>query len=190
MCQRLTFTEPAWRLVLKERNPWNTLTGSCESDETEYEEVMQFRVPPGLPDTLTEETNILESRFGCQIYVTALIEEARIRESRFGGQIDVTAKADGRLHPRYKHMKDARPFKKIVSDKSSSELSEQKRLSILSWNAGPKRGKIANSMVGSFHVILVQEAQTQHHDIARSVEQQFHVYQGADQLIRYIINTF
>ena len=50
-------------------------------------------------------------------------------------QIDVTAKAESRLHPRYTQMKDARPFEGI-SDKSSGELSDQKRLSILSWNAG------------------------------------------------------
>ena len=41
-------------------------------------------------------------------------------------------------------MKDARPFEGTVSDKSSGELSDQKRLSILSRNAGPKRGNVAN----------------------------------------------
>ena len=83
-------------------------------------------------------------------------------------------------------MKDARPFEGIVSDKSSSELSEQERLSILSWNAGPQRGKVANSMVGSFHVITVQEAETDHHEIITNGGQQFHIYQGADQLILYL----
>ena len=48
----------------------------------------------------------------------------------------------------------------IITDKNSSELSGQKRLSILSWNAGPKRGEVTSSTVGSFHVIMVQEAQT------------------------------
>ena len=48
--QRPTLTEPAWGTALKERNPWNTPTESCESDETEVGEVMQFRAPPGQPD--------------------------------------------------------------------------------------------------------------------------------------------
>ena len=50
--QRLNLTEPARRIVLKERNQWNTHTESCESDETEVEEVMQFRAPPGQSDLL------------------------------------------------------------------------------------------------------------------------------------------
>ena len=75
-------------------------------------------------------------------------------------------------------MKDARPFEGIVSAKSSSELSQQKILSILSWNAGPKRGEVTNRMVASFHVILVQEAETHHHEIMTNAERQFHIYQG------------
>ena len=51
-------------------------------------------------------------------------------------------------------------------------VERQKRLSILSWNAGPRRG-IPDSIVGSFHVILVQEAETVCHDIATRA-QQFH----------------
>ena len=54
-------------------------------------------------------------------------------------------------------MKDTRPFAGIVSVKSSDELSDQTRLSLLSWHAGPERGKAANSVVGSFHVTLLQE---------------------------------
>ena len=104
MFQKLTLTEPAWRIVLKERNPWDTPTESCESDKTEVE-VMQFRAPPRLPDPPIEETRIRESMLGCQT--------------------DVTAKADSRLHPRYKQMKDARPFEAIVGDKSRSELSDR-----------------------------------------------------------------
>ena len=87
-------------------------------------------------------------------------------------------------------MKDARPCEGIVSVKISDELSDHKRLSILSWNARPKRGTVANGTVGSFHVILVQEVETQHRDIAISAEQQFHVHQGAGQLILCIKNTF
>ena len=63
-------------------------------------------------------------------------------------QTGVTAKAASHLHPRYKQMK-------IVSVKSIDELCVQTRLSILSWNAGPRGGKVANSVVGSFHVILL-----------------------------------
>ena len=67
------------------------------------------------------------------------------RESRFGCQIDATAKAESRLRLRYQQMKDARPFEEFVSVKNSDELSDQKRLSILSWTAGPKRGKVAKA---------------------------------------------
>ena len=65
----------------------------------------------------------------------------------------------------------------------------QKRLAILSWNAGPKRGKTANCVVGSFHMILVQEAETHCHDIVTRAKQQFHIHQGADQVI-LCNNTF
>ena len=73
-------------------------------------------------------------------------------------------------------MKNARPFEGIVSDKSNGELSDQKRLSILRWNAGPKSGEVTNSMVGSIHVIVVQEAETHYHEIIASAEQQFYTY--------------
>ena len=63
-------------------------------------------------------------------------------------------------------MKDARPFEGIVSDRTSGELSDQERLSILSWNVGPKGGEVANSVGGSFHVILLQEAESHFHEIA------------------------
>ena len=81
-----------------------------------------------------------------------------------GCQTDVTAKAESRLHPRYKQMKDARQFEAVVSDKSSGELSDQKRLSILNWNVGPERGEVTSSTAGTFHVILVQEAETHYHE--------------------------
>ena len=96
MFQRLALTESARRTVLNEGNPWNTPTEpreSCESDKTEDEGVKPFKAPPGLPDPLIEETRIRPSRFGCQT--------------------DVTAKAETRLHPRYKQMKDARPFEEM-----------------------------------------------------------------------------
>ena len=58
-------------------------TESCESDETEDEGSAPFRAPPGLPDPLIGETRIREV-VGCQT--------------------DGTAKAENRLHPRYKQM--------------------------------------------------------------------------------------
>ena len=79
MFRRLTLTEPARRSVPKERNPWFTLTESCESDETEDEGTAPFRPPPEPPDPV--------------------IEEARIREV-VGCQTDGTAKAENPLHPR------------------------------------------------------------------------------------------
>ena len=144
--------------------PWLAPTESCESDETEDEGTAPFIAPPGLPDPLIEETRIGEV-VGCQT--------------------GATAKAENRLHPRYKQIKDARPFEGIITEKNSSEPSGQKRLSILSWNAGPKRGEVTSSMVGSFHVIMVQEAETHYHEIITGAEQQFHIYQGAGQLIIY-----
>ena len=77
-----------------------------------------------------------------------------------GCQTDVTEKAESRLHPRYKQMKDARPFEGIVSDKRRSDLSDQTRFSILTWNVGPMGETVADSVEGSFHVIMVQEAET------------------------------
>ena len=109
MFRRLTLTEPARRTVPKETNPRRTPTESCESDETEDEGWEPFGAPPGLPDRLIEGT--------------------RIREVD-GSRTDETAKADNRLHPRYKQTKDARPFEGINTDKNSSELSGKKRLSI------------------------------------------------------------
>ena len=70
-------------------------------------------------------------------------------------------------------MKDARLFEGIITDKNSSELSGQKRLSISSWNSGPKRGEVTSNMVRSFHVIMVQEAETHYHESITGAEQQF-----------------
>ena len=98
-----------------------------------------------------------------------MTEETWIRESRVGCQNRESGESSG--HPRYKQTKEAMPHERIVSDKSSSEPSDQKRLSIQSWKAGPKRGKVANSMVGSFHVILVQRTESHHGEIATSTEQ-------------------
>ena len=151
------------------RNPSLAPTEYCESDETEEEGTAPFIAPPGLPDPLIEETRIGEV-VGCQT--------------------DATAKAENRLHSRCKQIKDARPFEVIITDKNSSELSGQKRLSILSWNAGPKRGEVTSSTVGSFHVIMVQEAQTHCNEIRTSAEKEFHIYQGAGQLTLHNKSSF
>ena len=155
MFRRLSLAEPSRRMALKERSPWLTPTESCESDETEVEDEKPFRPPLGLPDSLIEETRIRDPMRGCQT--------------------DVTTKVGSHEHPRYKQMKDTWPFEGIVSVKSSDERSDQTSFSVLSWNAGPKRGKVANSEVGPFHVTLVQEAQSHFHEVATCAEQQFHV---------------
>ena len=76
------------------KKPWLTPTESCESDETEDEEVEPFKAPRGLPDPLIEETRIREPMLGCQT--------------------GVTAKVGTHLHQRYKQMKDIRPFGRIM----------------------------------------------------------------------------
>ena len=118
MFRRLTLTEPARRTVPKETNPWRTPKESCESDETEDEGWEPFGAPPGLPDRLIEETRIREV-VGCRT--------------------DETAKAENRLHPRYKQMKDARPFQGILTDKNGSELSGKKRLSVFQAGTRDRR---------------------------------------------------
>ena len=101
-----------------------------------------------------------------------------------GCQAGVTVKVESHLDPRYKQMKNTRPFEGNVSEQISCGLSDQTRLSMLSWNARPKRGKVANSVVGSYHVILLQEAESHFQDITKKrAEQQFHINQGADQVI-------
>ena len=49
-----------------------------------------------------------------------------------------------------------RPIERIKVEQFSDGLSDQTRLSILSWDAGLKRGKVTDSVVGSYHVILGQ----------------------------------
>ena len=75
----------------------------------------------------------------------------------------------------YKQVKDTRPFAGIVNVNSSDELSDQTRLSILSWNAGPERDRVAHCVVGSVHVPVLQEAESYFQEIVTSAEQQFHV---------------
>ena len=68
--------------------------------------------------------------------------------------LDTFSKLESRLLPRPKQT-GVRPFRGIVTTACSSQLNEQRRLSALSWNAGPK-GRIT----GAFRVIMVEEAET------------------------------
>ena len=87
-------------------------------------------------------------------------------------------------------MKNGKPLKGIVSVKIRDELGDQKRLSTSSWSVGPKRGEVANSMVGSVHVILVQEAETHFHDVTSNAKQLMCIYQGAGELTLCNKSTF
>ena len=84
-------------------------------------------------------------------------------------------------------MKDIRPFEEIFVKQASDRLSDQTRLSIMSRNAGLKRGKVTNCVVD---VVLLQEAESHFHEIAENAAEQFHMYHGADQLILFHNNTF
>ena len=69
-------------------------------------------------------------------------------------------------------------------------LNKQMRLSILSWNAGTKRGEVTNSMIESFHVIIIEEAETHCNETRTSAEQQCYIYWGANQLVLCCESTF
>ena len=101
-----------------------------------------------------------------------------------------SVQAEGRLLPRLLQMKGVRPFDGTVSDKSSDELECQKRLSLLCWNAGPRRGRVTSRILGPFHVTMVQEVETNCTVIAKAAEQLCHVLKGADQLTLFHKNTF
>ena len=57
-------------------DPPPTPTESCESDETEVEEVKPFRTPPGLLVPVIGETKIRESMCGCQTDETGMAESS------------------------------------------------------------------------------------------------------------------
>ena len=80
-------------------------------------------------------------------------------------------------------MKDIRPLEGIITGQVSDRLRDQTRLSILNWNAGLTRGQVTSSVVGSDHVILLQEAESHFQDIAEIAAEQFHIHRGADRLI-------
>ena len=122
--------EPPPKLILKERNPWLTPTESCASDETEEEEKL-IRAPFGLSDPVGKDVKSSDSR-----------------HELHGCQSGATANAGNHLQPRYKTMKDMRPFDGIITEQASGRQMDQTRLSFLGWNEGLKRGKLTNIAVG------------------------------------------
>ena len=159
MFRRLTLPELARRTVPKERNSWHTPTGSCESDETEDEGTAPFWAPPGLPDPL--------------------IEERRIREV-VGCQTDVTAKAENRLQPRYKQIKDAMRFEVIITDKKQQRAG---------WPETPLDFKLERGI--EERRSYKQHGRTSPRDHGpRGGDANKHICQGAGQLILYNKSTF
>ena len=118
MLKKMTLTEPAQRIVLEERNPWVTLTESCESDETEDEGKGPFRAPPGL------------------------LEPPKIREPTLGWETALTANAE---------IGERRKQRRL--EQADAPLDSQ-------LECGNKKGEVTDSMIGSFHVITIQEAET------------------------------
>ena len=79
---------------------------------------------------------------------------------------------------------------KISGRLRRSYLKKQAR----GWERGgstrlSRKGKVTNSVVGSHHVTLLQEAES-HLEIANIATEQFRVYHGADQLFLFHKNTF
>ena len=70
----------------------------------------------------------------------------------------LTAVAERRLHPRQRQMEEVRPFEWIVTEKHSSQLIDQRCLSILSRHVVPRR-EVTSSVTGGVHVIMVQRKQ-------------------------------
>ena len=92
------------------------------------------------------------------------------------------------LAPKVQATEDIWPLQGIIAEHVSDGLRDQTRLSILSWTAGLKTGKVTNRVVAL--VIPLQEAQSQFHEIAEIAAEQFHISQGADQLIMFHKSTF
>ena len=89
------------------------------------------------------------------------VGDVKRRDSRHelhGCQKGVADNAENHLHPRYKQMKDIRPFEGTKAEQACDRLRDHTRLSILNWNAGLHRGNVTNRVVASHHVILLQEA--------------------------------
>ena len=131
-----------------------------------------FRAKPVLSDPRTDETKIRDTR-----------------PESLACLVGVTAKAESHLLPRCKQMKDMRPFEGIITEFSNG-LFDPTRLSIPCWNAGLKRGEVTNSVVGSNHVIRLQEAESHLDEIVETVAEQFNIFQSVDQLILFHKKTF
>ena len=118
------------KLTLKQRNPWLTPTESCASDEPEEEEERLALTP-----------------LACRIPLAKISEDP----TRGTNCMDFAAVGPRTLKTASEvQMKDIRRFEGIVTEQSSDKLQDQARFSILSCNAGVKRGKVTNSVVGSF----------------------------------------
>ena len=166
--QRPTLTEPACGTALKERNPWNTPTESCESDDDGSRRSDAVQSPSWLAGQRSESrgSDARVDRRNKDPRVDARVPDRRNLEGGESSAPDVQT-SEGR--------------KAVRGDRRRQEqqrAERQKRLSILSWNAGQKRGKTANCVVGPFHMILVQEAETHCHDIVTRAKQQFHYPPG------------
>ena len=73
---------------------------------------------------------------------------------------------------------------------ASDRRCDQTRLSMLSWNAGLKKGKVTNTVVGSYHTLRLQESESDFDGIAEIAAEQFHINRSADQLILFHEKTF
>ena len=64
----------------------------------------------------------------------------------------------------------------ITAVQVSDRRCDHTRLSIQSWNAGLKKGKGTNTVVGSCHSMLLQETESRFHEIAEIAAEQFHIH--------------
>ena len=133
-------------MLLEKRRTTRSVTSSesCELDETEVEAVKP-RAPPDLPDALIEVTRIRESKFRCLQDRESCALEVQSYEKR-------TA---------------------VPGDRQQQEERRAERPEMplnLKLECGPKRREVTSSMVGSFPVILVKEAQTHFHKIITNAQ--------------------
>ena len=77
-----------------------------------------------------------------------------------------------------------------MAEQTGDRLKDQRRLSIWRWSARLKRCKVTNSVVCSYHVILLQETESHLYEIAKIATEQFRIYHCVDQLILFHKNTF
>ena len=105
-----------------------------------------------------------------------------------GCQTGVTTKVGSHLHVRYEQMKDMRPFEEIDSEKIS-ELMGQRRASQSRAGTRDQREQSCKQRGGLTTRFPLQQADSHFQMNERTAERQFHIYQGADQLILYHKNT-